>query len=246
VGLSPHRRRAEAPMLGVCVSKTSVGTVLRRHGLPPAPRRQGPTWTQFLSAQVKGIVVTDFFHVDTVLLRRYYVLFVIEVQNRIVHVRGVTTNPNAPWVTQVARNFAADLEEAGRPFRFLIRDRETKFATSFDEVFASIGVETIRTPVRSPRARRPSPRRLTKTSRIGAFRLRPPLQRGETTSWNAAPTAEPSSLLTPANRRWHHLSLRHPRRRHPRVRAGRLITRHLSDGFDMCAGTYTTRSSTIR
>jgi len=142
----------ELKKLGVCVSKTSVATVLRRHGLPPATRREGPTWTQFLSAQAKGIVATDFFHVDTVLLRRYYVLFVIEVQSRVVHVLGATTNPNGPWVTQVARNFASDLEDAGRRFRFLIRDRDTKFTASFDEVFASIGVETIRTPIRSPRA----------------------------------------------------------------------------------------------
>jgi putative transposase len=142
----------ELKKLGVCVSKTSVATVLRRHGLPPAPRREGPTWTQFLSAQAKGIVATDFFHVDTVLFRRYYVLIVIEVQSRVVHVLGATTNPNGPWVTQVARNFASDLEDAGRMFRFLIRDRDTKFTASFDEVFASIGVETIRTPIRSPRA----------------------------------------------------------------------------------------------
>ncbi len=142
----------ELKKLGVTVSKTSVATVLRRHGLPPAPRREGPTWSEFLSTQAKGIVATDFFHVDTVLLRRYYVLFVIELERRVVHVLGVTTSPNGPWVTQVARNFAADLEEAGRRFRFLIRDRDTKFTASFDSVFASIGVEIIRTPVRSPRA----------------------------------------------------------------------------------------------
>jgi transposase InsO family protein len=142
----------ELKKLGVTVSKTSVATVLRRHGLPPAPRREGPTWRAFLSAQAKGIVATDFFHVDTVLLRRYYVLFVIELERRVVHVLGVTTNPNGPWVTQVARNLAADLEEAGRRFRFLIRDRDTKFTASFDEALTSIGVKTIRTPVRSPRA----------------------------------------------------------------------------------------------
>ena len=142
----------ELKKLGVSVSKTSVAAILRRHGLSPAPRRAGPTWTQFLCAKARGIVATDFFHVDTVLLRRYYVLFVIELERRVVHVLGVTTNPNGPWVTQVARNFAAALEEAGRHFRFLIRDRDTKFTASFDEVFASIGVETIRTPMRSPRA----------------------------------------------------------------------------------------------
>jgi putative transposase len=138
--------------LGVTVSKTTVATVLRRHGLEPAPRREGPTWSEFLSAQAKGIVATDFFHVDTVLLRRYYVLFVIELERRVVHVLGSTTNPNDPWVTKIARNFAADLEDAGRRYRFLIRDRDTKFTAGFDAVFASIAVETIRTPVRSPKA----------------------------------------------------------------------------------------------
>jgi len=90
--------------------------------------------------------------VDSVLLRRYYALFVIEVQSRIVHLLGVTAHPNGAWATQVARNFAAALEDSGRRFRFLVRDRDTKFVASFDTVFSSIGIETIRTPVRSPRA----------------------------------------------------------------------------------------------
>ena len=144
----------ELKKLGVMVSKGSVAKVLRRHRLPPAPRRAGPTWTEFLRAQAKGIVATDFFTVDTVCLRRYYVLFVIEVERRVVHLLGVTTNPNGPWVTQVARNFCTDLEDAGRRLRFLIRDRDTKFTTSFDEVFASIGAETVLTPVRAPNATR--------------------------------------------------------------------------------------------
>jgi transposase InsO family protein len=97
-------------------------------------------------------LATDFFTVDTVLLRRYYVLFVIELERRVVHLLGVTADPNGLWVTQVARNFAAEPEEAGRQVRFLVRDRDTKFTASFDAVFASIGVEIILTPVRSPRA----------------------------------------------------------------------------------------------
>src|ERR1017187_7876906 len=143
----------ELKKIAVTVSKTSVASVLRRHGFPPAPRRMGPTWSQFLSTQAKGIVATDFFHVDTVLLHRYYGLFIIEVRSRVVHVLGATTNPNGAWVTQVARNFASDVDDAGRSFRFLIRDRDTKFTGSFDEVFTSIGIESIRTPVRSPHAK---------------------------------------------------------------------------------------------
>ena len=116
-----------------------MANVLRAHRLPPAPRRTGPTWTEFLRSQATGIVATDFFSVDTVWLRRFYVLFVIELERRVVHLLGVTANPNDCWVTQVARNLCADLEQSGRQVRFLIRDRDTKFTNSFDEVFASIG-----------------------------------------------------------------------------------------------------------
>ncbi len=129
-----------------------MAAVLRRHRLPPAPRRSGPTWSEFLRAQAKGILATDFFTVDTVTLRRFYVLFIIEIDRRRVHLLGVTACPNGPWITQVAHNFVSDLEDSGRRFRFLIRDRDAKFTASFDTVLASIGIETIRTPVASPRA----------------------------------------------------------------------------------------------
>ena len=142
----------ELRKLGVVVSKTAVAALLRRNGLPPAPRRVGPSWSEFLRAEARGILASDFFIVDSVLLRRYYVFFMIEVERRVVHVLGVTTNPTGAWVTQVARNFAAALEESGRRFRFLIRDRDTKFVPSFDAVFTSMSIETIRTPVRAPRA----------------------------------------------------------------------------------------------
>ena len=142
----------ELRKLGVVVSKTTVAVVLRRNGLPPAPRRDGPSWSEFLHAQAKSALATDFFTVDSVVLRRYYVLFIIEVERRVVHVLGVTANPTGAWVTQSARNFAAAIEESGRRFRYLVRDRDTKFMASFDAVFSSAGVETIRTPVRAPRA----------------------------------------------------------------------------------------------
>ncbi len=142
----------ELKKIGVVVSKGSVANVLRANNLRPAPRRSGPTWAEFLRAQAKGIVATDFFTVDTVLLRRYYVLFVVEIERRVVHLLGVTANPNGPWVAQVARNFVAELDETGRRLRFLVSDRDTKFTAGFDQIFASIGVEAIRTPIRSPKA----------------------------------------------------------------------------------------------
>jgi transposase InsO family protein len=142
----------ELKKLGITVSKTSVAAILRRHRLPPAPLRSGPTWSQFLKAQASGLLAADFFTVDTATLGRYYVLFVIEIERRVVHVLGVTSNPHGPWMAQVARNFAFDLDEARHSFRFLIHDRDTKFTSSFDAMLASVGIDAVQTPVASPRA----------------------------------------------------------------------------------------------
>lgn len=129
---------------------TTIRTILRRVGIPPAPRGDGPTWSEFLRAQAKGIVACDFFTVQTVFLRTLYVLFFIEIGTRRVRIVGATTNPDADWVTQQARNLTMvrDLRDA----RFLIRDRDAKFTASFDEVFRSEGARVLRTPIRAPRA----------------------------------------------------------------------------------------------
>jgi transposase InsO family protein len=94
----------------------------------------------------------DFFTVETVWLTELYVLFAIELKSRAVHVLGVTRHPDGPWAAQVARNLVADLEDKGRSFKFLVRDRDSKFTPTFDAVFTSGGVRVIKCPVRAPRA----------------------------------------------------------------------------------------------
>ena len=145
------RVRGELAKLGIRVAATSVRRVLRRHGLGPAPRR-GPSWTEFLKAQAKGILATDFFSVGTVLFERLYVLFAIEHATRRAHLLGITEHPENGFVSQVARNLVGDLAGTGRRTKFLVRDRDTKFTASFDEVSRSEGTEVIKAPVRAPRA----------------------------------------------------------------------------------------------
>ena len=136
--------------LGIRVSPSTVQRVLHRAGLGPAPRRSGPDWSTFLRDQAHGVLACDFFTVETLWLRRLYVLFFIELGSRRVHLAGITTSPNGAWVTQQARNLTmtTDLRAA----RFLIRDRDTKFTRAFDDVFRAEGIRLIRTPVRAPRA----------------------------------------------------------------------------------------------
>jgi transposase InsO family protein len=142
----------ECRKLGVAVSATSVRNVLRRHRLRPAPRTAGPSWSEFLRAQAASTIACDFFHVESVRLRRLYVLFFIDLERRKVFLAGVTAHPVGPWVTQQARNLTASLEDEGRAVRFLVRDRDAKFVGPFDEVMESIGARVILTPVRAPRA----------------------------------------------------------------------------------------------
>jgi transposase InsO family protein len=142
----------ECRNLGVRVSATSVRRVLRRNGLGPAPRRGGPTWSQFLRTQASGLLATDFFTVETVGLTRLYVLFVVEVQRRAVHLVGITTHPTGGWVAQQARNLLMDLDEPVGRLRYLIRDRDAKFSGAFDAVFAAAGIEVVKIPPRAPRA----------------------------------------------------------------------------------------------
>jgi putative transposase len=147
-----QRIHGELLRLGVRVSASSIRRVLWAHGLGPAPRRIPTSWRSFLRQQAAGIVACDFFTVDTVFLQRVYVLFVIELASRRVHLAGVTAHPTGWWVAQQARNLIAVLDEQASAFKFLIRDRDAKFTRAFDEVWRSTGVEIIRTPVQAPNA----------------------------------------------------------------------------------------------
>lgn len=145
-----QRIRGELRKLGIRISATTVRSILRRAGLDPAPRRAGPTWTEFLRSQAAGIWATDSFTVETIGLRTLYVLFFIKLSTRRVHVAGVTAHPDSAWVTQQARNLAIDERPSG--VRFLVRDRDAEFPGSFDAVLRAEGVRVIRTPIRAPRA----------------------------------------------------------------------------------------------
>jgi putative transposase len=140
----------EVLRLGRRVSASSIRRVLRAHGLDPAPRRAPTTWRLFLRQQATGILACDFFTVDTVLLRRVYVLFVIELASRRVHLAGVTDHPTGLWVAQQARNLVVSFGDQAAGWKFLIRDRDAKFTRAFDNVWRSTGTEIIRTPVQAP------------------------------------------------------------------------------------------------
>ncbi len=138
-----HRRvQAELARLGHRIAASTTWQILHDAGIDPAPRRTGPTWKQFLTAQGRGIIAAAFVHVDTVLLRRVYALIVIEHGTRRAHLAGITASPDGAWTTQAARNLLMDLGQRASAVKFLIRDRAGQFTGSFDAVFAAEGIRS--------------------------------------------------------------------------------------------------------
>jgi putative transposase len=147
-----HRRiHGELAKLGIAVAPSTVWQILRAAGIDPAPRRSGPTWRQFPHAQAAGILAVDFLHVDTVLLKRMYVLVFIEHGSRRMHLGGVTAHPTGDWTVQQARNLALTLGVRFEDIRFLIRDRGSNFTASFDALFQAAGTRIVRSAVQAPR-----------------------------------------------------------------------------------------------
>jgi hypothetical protein len=138
--------------LGYKIAPSTIWEILKAAGTDPAPQRTAVSWKQFLSAQAKTIAAIDFFHVDTVFLRRLHVLFIIEHHNRRVQLAGVTARPTAAWTVQQARNTLMDQADRACGLKFLIRDRDAKYTDAFDAVFTAAGVRIIRTPAQAPRA----------------------------------------------------------------------------------------------
>jgi putative transposase len=151
-GWGYRRIHGELTGLGYKLAPSTVWQILKDAGIDPAPRRSGQTWQGFLQIQAKTILAADLFHVDTVFLRRLYVMFFIEHGTRRVHLAGITQHPTGEWVSQQARNVLMNLEEHADVFKFLIRDRDAKFTAAFDAVFTAIGVRIIKTPVQGLRA----------------------------------------------------------------------------------------------
>jgi putative transposase len=147
-----RRIHGELTGLGYKVAPSTIWKILHDAGINPAPNRHGQTWHAFVAAQAHTILAADFFHIDTVFLRRLYVLFFIEHHTRRVHLAGITAHPTGAWVAQQARDLLMNLGDQSATLKFLIRDRDAKFTAAFDAVFTAIGVRIIKTPVRAPRA----------------------------------------------------------------------------------------------
>jgi putative transposase len=147
-----RRIHGELAGLGYKVAPSTVRQILKDAGIDPAPRRSGQTRRAFLASQASTILAVDFFHVDTVLLRRLYVVFFIEHGTRRVHLTGMTAHPAGAWVTRQAGNLLMNREGQADGLKFFICDRDARFTAASDAVFTAMGVRIIKAPVQAPQA----------------------------------------------------------------------------------------------
>ncbi len=143
-----RRIHGELSGLGHRLGASTVWTILKRHGVDPAPHRSTVTWTEFLRSQ--AAVACDFATIDTALLRRYYLLFFIDVSTREVFFAGITANPTGAWTTQAGRNLFLRHHDRLADARALVRDGGSPFIDAFDEIFRTEGLKILKTPVRTP------------------------------------------------------------------------------------------------
>ena len=186
-GWGYRRIQGELVGLGITLAASTVWTILRDACIEPAPKRLEASWSEFLRQQAASILECDFLTVDTLFLKRFYVLFFIELGSRRVHLAGITTNPDGRWVSQQARNLLMQFDDDRIRPRFLVRDRDSKFTREFDEVFRSEGIRVIKAPVRAPKARA-----------WGAL------------TWFHAPPAS-YSWMSPPSRSWRRIAVGDPR-----------------------------------
>ena len=146
-----RRIHGELAGLGVKVAASTVWEILRTNSIDPAPRRTGPTWSQFLRSQAEAILACDFFIVDLLDGTQAYVLTVIEHATRRTRILGLTPHPTGEWTVQQARNLLMDLGDQAHRAKFMIRDRGSNFTAAFDAVLADAGIRTVLCNVRTPR-----------------------------------------------------------------------------------------------
>jgi hypothetical protein len=188
----------------------AVWQILHDAGIDPAPRRSGPTWRQFLTAQAKAVMAVDFLHVDTVFLTRIYALIAVEHGSRRTHLIGLSTHPTGAWTTQAARNLMIDLGDRVTTVKFLLRDRDSRFTGAFDAVFAAEGIRILISPPRATRANaicermiaNPAPRALRQDPHrqrtpLTPHRLPAPFQRSTATPSAGATRTGPDRDPTP-------------------------------------------------
>jgi hypothetical protein len=137
-----RRIHGELAGLGVKVAASTAWEILKNAGIDPAPRRTGPTWSQFLRFQADAILACDFFSVDLLDGTQAYVLAVIEHASRRIRILGVTQHPTGAWTTQQARNLLMDLGDQTHRVKFMIGDRGSNFTAAFDAVLADAGIRT--------------------------------------------------------------------------------------------------------